>query len=68
VIDYLLAFYLYVVGVPKNAVGTVIATSLILTIIALITGLVAHFGSGKDNFGTPGIVSIIVVPLVLLAS
>lgn len=63
--SYLLALYNYVVGV--GAVDILIVTCLILAVAALITGLFARFGKEKDNLGIPGILSIIVVPLMLVA-
>ena len=65
--DYLIAFYLYLMGVGDDSMtALMVITCLILTIIALITGLIARFGSGKDNFGIPGILSIVLVPILIL--
>jgi hypothetical protein len=54
-------------GVGDDSLSVIVVlTCLILTIAALITGLVARFGNGKDNFGIPGILSIVLVPVLIL--
>jgi hypothetical protein len=65
IVDYLLALYLYIVGLDNDSAGLLVVVCLILAIIALILGLIARFGREKDNFGVPGIISIVIVPILL---
>jgi len=66
-ISYLLALYIYVLSF-SNELENALSVSLVLAIVAFITGLIARFGSQKDNFGIPGILAIFVVPLLLVVS
>ena len=43
---------------------TGLAANFVLSIVGLITGLLARFGSGKDNFGVAGIGLAIVAPIL----
>jgi hypothetical protein len=69
VANYLFLLYLVFVGLPldsDNWMKIIISSTIVLTLIGFVSGIIARFGKQKDNFGIPGIVSIVMTPILLI--